>query len=165
MKSLDAACMESSRAALHGPSLWTQEVSESEKQEILSDLSGDRAREYLSAYFDRLDRTYEAAFAPLLDLLNKLETAYHQTARDAPPPAAPPIEQYVTLDQMAAVVSRSKRTLEKRKNRRENPLPAPYVEGGGGKPDEWLWALVRPWLEREFSRKLPERFPQQRPPR
>jgi hypothetical protein len=76
----------------------------------------------------------------------------------------PLIEQYVTLDKMAAVVSRSKRTLEKRKNRRKNPLPPPDVEGGGGKPDEWLWARVRPWLEEEFGRTLPERFPQLRTP-
>jgi hypothetical protein len=73
------------------------------------------------------------------------------------------IEQYVTLDQLAAVASRSKRTLEKYKSRRENPLPLPAVTGGGGKPDEWVWADVRPWLEREFGRRLPERFPQQRP--
>jgi hypothetical protein len=72
--------------------------------------------------------------------------------------------QYVTLDQMAAIVHRSKRTLEKRKGRRNNPLPDPDVEGGGGRPAEWLWPNVRKWLEQEFGRQLPEQFPQQRPP-
>lgn len=67
--------------------------------------------------------------------------------------------QYVTLDQIAAVVHRVKRTLEKYKTRARNPLPPPNVEGGGGKPDEWIWSIVRPWLEKEFSRILPERFP------
>ena len=38
------------------------------------------------------------------------------------------------------------------------------VEGGGGKPDEWLWSRVRPWLAEEFGRPLPERFPSLRPP-
>jgi hypothetical protein len=69
------------------------------------------------------------------------------------------LDQYVTLAKMAAIVSRSPRTLEKLKTRRHNPLPAPDIEGGGGKPHEWTWATVRPWLEAEFARKLPERFP------
>ncbi len=63
--------------------------------------------------------------------------------------------QYVTLDQAAAMVSRSKRTLERYKNQ----MPEPSVRGGGkGKPDEWDWAILRPWLEGQFDRKLPERF-------
>jgi hypothetical protein len=65
--------------------------------------------------------------------------------------------QYVTLDQMAAIVNRSKKTFERLKQQAR--LPAPDVEGGGGKPDEWVWSRVRPWLESEFSKKLPECFP------
>jgi hypothetical protein len=65
--------------------------------------------------------------------------------------------QYVTLDQMAAVVSRSKKTFERLKQQAQ--LPLPDVEGGGGKPDEWVWSRVRPWLESKFGKKLPERFP------
>lgn len=67
--------------------------------------------------------------------------------------------QHVSLDGMAALVNRSKRTLERLKTRKHNPLPAPDIEGGGGKRDEWLWSKVRPWLEQEFARRLPERFP------
>lgn len=62
-------------------------------------------------------------------------------------------EDYVTLDQMAAIVHRSKRTLEKKK------LPEPDIEGGGGKPHEWLWSRIRPWLQTEFGRELPEIYP------
>jgi hypothetical protein len=71
----------------------------------------------------------------------------------------------VTLDQMAAVVNRTKRTLEKLKKRTQSPLPVPNVTGGGGKPDEWDWDKVRPWLEKEFGRSLPEQFPGQSIPR
>lgn len=72
--------------------------------------------------------------------------------------------QYVTLGQMAALVQRSKRTLEKWKARRKNPLPPPDIEGAGGRPDEWDWSKVRPWLEQDSKRQLPNRFPSLRPP-
>jgi hypothetical protein len=66
---------------------------------------------------------------------------------------------YVTLDQMAAIVNRSKKTLERLKKRRQNPLPDPDAQGGGGRPDEWVWPNIRPWLEREFNKQLPVQFP------
>jgi hypothetical protein len=69
--------------------------------------------------------------------------------------------QYVTLDSMAAIVQRSKRTLENRRDRRTNPLPSPDVEGGGGKPHEWIWTKIRPWLTSEFGKQLPVVFPSQ----
>jgi hypothetical protein len=65
------------------------------------------------------------------------------------------VESLVTLQQAAAMVSRSKKTLERCKRN----MPMPKVSGGGGKPDEWEWAELRPWLEERFDRKLPERFP------
>jgi hypothetical protein len=74
-------------------------------------------------------------------------------------PAAEGQMQYVTLDQAAAMVNRSKRTLERRKTRTNNPLPPPDVQGGGGRPDEWFWLRIRPWLEQEYKKKLPEKFP------
>lgn len=67
-------------------------------------------------------------------------------------------ECLVTLYQAAALVNRSKKTLERRKDR----MPLPRVEGGGGKPAEWAWKELRPWLEQEFERSLPERFPADR---
>ena len=60
---------------------------------------------------------------------------------------------------MAAIVNRSKRTLERLKTRRTNPLPDPDTPGGGGKPNEWQWAKVRTWLEQEYSKDLPAQFP------
>jgi hypothetical protein len=92
------------------------------------------------------------------------EIAFAQNARRPAPLSedVPLPDQYVTLSQMAAAVSRSARTLEKLKARRENPLPPADVEGGGGKPSEWLWSAVRPWLEAEYGRQLPKRFPADR---
>lgn len=66
--------------------------------------------------------------------------------------------QFVTLDQAAATVSRSKRTLEKFKDHSRHPLPTPDIEGGGGKADEWDWDNIRPWLESEYNRQLPKKF-------
>jgi hypothetical protein len=82
-----------------------------------------------------------------------------------PAGGAPPVAvQYVSLDNMAAIVNRSKRTLERLKSRKKNPLPAPDVEGGGGRPDEWDWSTVRAWLEKEYGRQLPKRYPSIRSP-
>jgi hypothetical protein len=67
---------------------------------------------------------------------------------------------YVDLDQIAAVVNRSKRTLERMKSRKTNPLPAPDVPGGGGKKDEWNWHKIKPWLEAEFNKHFAYTIPQ-----
>lgn len=67
---------------------------------------------------------------------------------------------YVTLQQMASIVNKSKSTLEKLKGAKK--LPAPNVKGGKGRPDEWLWSNVRPVLEREYNRTLSEQFPSDR---
>jgi hypothetical protein len=78
-------------------------------------------------------------------------------------PTLPTTPQYVTLDKAAAIVSRSKRTLEKLVNRKENPLPDPAIRGTGGKPSEWIWSELRPWLEQEYGKHLPQRFPSRDP--
>jgi hypothetical protein len=64
-------------------------------------------------------------------------------------------EQLVTLDQIAAMVHRSKRSLERYRKR----MPAPRVRGRRGRPHLWAWAEVRPWLEATFDLRLPEQFP------
>lgn len=64
-------------------------------------------------------------------------------------------EKLITLDQAAALVQRSKRTLERYKKK----LPPPRVKGGGGRPTEWSYADIRLWLEKEFGRRLPAQFP------
>jgi hypothetical protein len=76
-------------------------------------------------------------------------------------PSAPvAIPERLTLDQAAALVHRSKRTLERYKTRGE--LPPPSVEGGGGRFDLWDWPIMRPWLIETFNTELPERFPARR---
>lgn len=71
-------------------------------------------------------------------------------------------DDYVTLDQAAGLVNRSKKTLERYLNhpkQGQERMPQPDVEGTGGKPHEWKWSALRPWLERNFERPLPERLP------
>jgi hypothetical protein len=68
-------------------------------------------------------------------------------------------DQYVTLNQVAALVNRTKKTLQRIVNDQKRACPSPDVEGGGGKPNEWKWLRLRPWLESTFNRKLPEQFP------
>ncbi|MBI1913479.1 MAG: hypothetical protein HYS12_01805 [Planctomycetes bacterium] len=75
----------------------------------------------------------------------------------------PTEDQYVTRDQIAALVQRNKDTVAGWFNE-DSQAPAPAVEGGGGKRHEYLWPKVRPWLEKKTGRKLPERFPEL-PPR
>jgi hypothetical protein len=65
------------------------------------------------------------------------------------------IDGLVTLDQCAALVNRNKRSLERYKKQ----MPRPKVLGGGGKPHEYAWSEMRPWLEKTFGRPLPERHP------
>lgn len=87
--------------------------------------------------------------------------ALSQAPSSEPPPAesTETMEQYVTLDQVAALVNRSKKTLARKLNSRSSDAPVPDCEGGGGRPHEWKWSTIRPWLEKHFNRQLPERFP------
>lgn len=68
------------------------------------------------------------------------------------------ILQYVTLNQAAGLVQRHKDTLG-RWLRDDPHSPMPAIEGGGGKPHEYLWSEMRRWLESKSGRQLPERFP------
>jgi hypothetical protein len=88
-----------------------------------------------------------------LDEMNRLgREQVTPTQEQAELKQEPPRIYYITLDQAAALVGRSKRTLERYKRK----MPSPAVEGGGGKPAEWIWSELRPWLEKEFNRLLPE---------
>jgi hypothetical protein len=78
------------------------------------------------------------------------------TPTPTPTPAQPPpTEQLVTLDQIGAMVHRSKRTME----RYRRQMPAPRVRGRRGQPHLWAWGEVRPWLEATFGLRLPDYFP------
>jgi hypothetical protein len=75
----------------------------------------------------------------------------------APGPSEPP-PCLVTLQQAAAIVHRSKKTLERYK-KNDSAMPQPKVQGGGGKSDLWAWPELRVWLEKQFEQELPDRFP------
>jgi hypothetical protein len=79
-----------------------------------------------------------------------------QRPAEAPTPASQP--ELVTLNQAAGMAHRKKRTLERYKTK--GKLPAPAVEGGGGKPDLYDWKVMRPWLTETFGVNLPEHFTQ-----
>lgn len=64
------------------------------------------------------------------------------------------VQQRVTLNQCAAMVHRSKRSLQGYKDR-----PPPCNRPRNGQAHEWLWCDMRPWLESTFGVVLPERFP------
>lgn len=76
----------------------------------------------------------------------------HAPARDA--------NGRVTLRQMSAIVECGKRTLERLRDM--GRLPDPAVKGPKGTAHEWLWSEVRPILEAEYNRRLPEVFPAER---
>jgi hypothetical protein len=69
--------------------------------------------------------------------------------------------QYVDLDQIAAIVHCSKRKLQRLLARKNNPMPGPDIDrGGGGKKNEWEWnEKLRLWLEAEFKYRLPSKYP------
>lgn len=92
---------------------------------------------------------------PRVDDLDRLGAALEAERIQVEKAGGEDTEDFVTLRQAAAIVNRSKRTLEKHKV----TMPVPRISDGGGKPDEWAWSELRPWLEEWSGRKLPERFP------
>jgi hypothetical protein len=79
---------------------------------------------------------------------------------DSAASTAPEIPDYVTLLQVAAMMKRTKKTLELRKAKRT--LPPPAVEGGWGRADLYDWAVMRTWLADEFNFPL-DRLPEVHP--
>lgn len=65
---------------------------------------------------------------------------------------------FVTLLQCAAMVNKSKRTLERWKEN-DPAFPSPEVIGDNGRADEWRWATIRTYLETKGNRRLPQTFP------
>jgi hypothetical protein len=95
----------------------------------------------------------EVAVATLRRQLTPRKDKRDQPSPTTRPPALP--QELVTLDQMAAMVHRSKRSLE----RYRGQLPAPRFRGRRGQTHLWDWPEVRPWLEETFGLRLPEHFP------
>jgi hypothetical protein len=89
--------------------------------------------------------------------VEKLKNAGRELRREFE--ASEPIfVELVTLDQIAAAVHKSKRTLENYKDE----MPTPTVKGGGGRAALWPWREIKPWLEGIFGVPLPNRFPASR---
>jgi hypothetical protein len=84
-----------------------------------------------------------------------------EAARDAGAPATTALarygEHYVTLDQAAALVRRSKRTLER--DLKKGAIPQPDIRGQAGRASKWAWSSLRPALSRLVEIELPSRFP------
>jgi hypothetical protein len=59
----------------------------------------------------------------------------------------------VSLDQAAALVNRSPAAL---RHYRSKGMPKPYVQGAKGRPNEYLWSEMRPWLQTTFNREIPQ---------
>jgi hypothetical protein len=68
-------------------------------------------------------------------------------------------EDMIDLDQAAALVNRSKRTLKRALIDPKKKMPAPMIKGSGGKKSEWRYQELKPWLEKEYGRNLPSRPP------
>ena len=109
----------------------------------------------LSMPFDQLKWLADVAERETVVAIKRL-TREFQTRQ----PTFQDAKYHVTLRQMAAIVSKSKSTIEKLKN--DGKLPTPDVKGKRGQANEWLWSNVRPILEKEYNRKLPEIFPADR---
>lgn len=67
------------------------------------------------------------------------------------------LDEVVTLNQVAPLTGKSKRTLER--YLKNGTLPAPDIPGGEGKAHKWYWRNLRPALSKFASKQLPERFP------
>jgi hypothetical protein len=118
--------------------------------------SNNRGRPAISAAIEKFQAALER-LSDQLDVLRGQLIAQGDEADQLPSGsvASPLPGELVTLDQMGAIVRRSKRTMERR--RRE--MPSPRVQSQGGGPNLWAWNDVRPWLENAFGLQLPEHFP------
>jgi hypothetical protein len=103
-----------------------------------------------------LENTLEKLHAELLALRGQLTPQEGKEDQLQPERTSAELPQdLVTLDQMAAMVRRCKRSLE----RYRKQLPPPRFRGRRGQPHLWDWTEVRPWLEETFGLRLPEHFP------
>lgn len=120
---------------------------------------GHEATMALTALTDLLSEVQRAlkALSSEVTRLREEMAARPPEAGRLTPPFAPPTarEQLVTLDQCAAMVGVRKRSLARHRAK----MPPPVVPGRRGRAALYSWDEVRPWLEREYGRRLPERFP------
>jgi hypothetical protein len=137
---------------------------------IFREITPENAARWLYRHLGHVPSRAEHALANAADEwgadpgLPEDEPTEEPSGSEEPPPAAPDVPNelpdLVTLDQAAAAVCRSKRTLEHYKTK--GTLPDPAIEGAGGRPSHWRWGDLRPWLEETFGVPLPQTFPRNR---
>jgi hypothetical protein len=120
----------------------------------LGDLSWDGIPELpqLSSAIDELERLIprEAPAATPPEADRPADSPTDPSCIPEPPEELPDL---VTLDQAAAIVNRSSAALRHYSRR---GMPKPWVQGTKGKPNEYRWSEMRPWLEDMFRRPIPE---------
>ena len=103
--------------------------------------------DFLADFLETVDAVISARLAPIVEQLQ---------APKKPRRARRLQRQLVTLDQISAIVQKSKRTME----RWRKHMPAPAVAGRRNFPSRWDWRVIRPWLMDHFYMLLPERYPE-----
>jgi hypothetical protein len=99
--------------------------------------------------------TVDSLFDDAGNILDQLRDAANATREGT----AILIEDMIDLDQAAALVGRSKGTLRRAFDNPKKKMPQPSIRGGGGKKNEWNYQELKPWLEKEYRRRLPSRPP------
>jgi hypothetical protein len=116
----------------------------------------DRKQPATAADIQKVQAALEKLHAEMAALRGQLRPQEGNEGQVSPETTSAGLPQdLVTLDQMAALVRRCKRSLE----RYRKQLPAPRFRGRRGQPHLWDWTEVRPWLEETFGLRLPEHFP------
>lgn len=93
----------------------------------------------------------------LLNLVHEFELSWGLGEADRGARASAQTSDLITLNQASALVKKTKRTLHRWQT--QDPIPAPVVEGGGGRTAYYPYAVIRPWLEKHSGLKLPDRPP------
>ena len=135
----------------------------SNQTESLGDVTADLER----LGFDSADRPEPWTIERLAAAIETLaRTAGHGTAAsrktdELESESAAPWEP-VDLDQIAGIIHRKKSSLQKHYINKGR-MPAPRIQGTGGRKSLWHWPDVRPWLMETFSlSELPEKYPKLR---
>jgi hypothetical protein len=79
-----------------------------------------------------------------------------QAEPDGSEASSPPIDDLVTLTQVAPLAGVSKRTLERWRD--DGVIPAPDECGGDGRANKWYYLRIREAISTHINRKLPLRF-------
>jgi hypothetical protein len=126
-----------------------------------------RGCKYAQLSLDESARWFEREGIALPDALVR-DIAARRQGSIAPVAAVPPalprtdgkpadvpseLPDLVTLAQASALVNRTAAGL---RHYRRRGMPKPFVQGIKGKPSEYRLSEMRPWLERTFSRNIPE---------